>query len=144
MKCNALRFESNSPNTLSQKATYGKWDQGAVRALHSWWVTQPGGVGAIVGRALSARQQLRGWFDHSYLSDSRSLLRSTRFRSMAASGPCTAPCTLPETLRQLVLCRTEIFSFLISRRAVKIFSFLPLQNPSMFCFCVYGGCSVAL
>lgn len=72
--------------------------------------------------------------------------RLTRFRSMAASGPVIARCTQPETDRE----ELERFSPLLhgylflSRHCNNLFSIPLLQNPTMFSFCVYLGCSVSL
>ena len=135
---------------ISRKAIYGKDNQRAGRALHSWGVTQPGGVGAIVGISpYSAQRQLRGYFNHSSLPDRRSLLRSSRFRSTAASGPVTARCTQPETVRG------ELERFCSLSHGYLLLSLFPtcrndpffiplLQKPSMFSLSVYRGCTVAL
>lgn len=89
------------------------------------------------------------YLDHSGLSDRRSLLRSTRFRSMAASGSVTARCTQPETVREKNLSSSRLshgylLLSLFPTCCNDVFFIPRLQNPSMFSFCVYRGCSVPL
>ncbi len=124
----------------SRETIYGKADRQAGKALHSWGVTQPGGVGTIVGRG-SAQQQLRDYFVHSGPSDRRSLLRSTKFISTAASGPITARCSKPETVRRGL---ERFCSLSHGYQLPSLFLtccndpfFVPLlRSPSMFSFCL--------
>lgn len=78
-----------------QWAIYGRPDRCAVRTLHSLGITQPGDVRMIVGTGVLGPAAAAPWLSQpqSY-SDRRSLLRLTRFRAIAASGPVSAPHSL--------------------------------------------------
>lgn len=79
-----------------QWAIYGRPDRCAVRTLHSLGITQPGDVRMIVGTGvLGPAAAAAPWLSQPQShSDRRSLLRLTRFRAIAASGPVSAPHSL--------------------------------------------------
>lgn len=78
-----------------QWAIYGRPDQCAVRTLHSLGITQPGDVRMIVGTGVLGPAAAAPWLSQPQShSDRRSLLRLTRFRAIAASGPVSAPHSL--------------------------------------------------
>lgn len=74
-----------------QWAIYGRPDRCAVRTLHSLGITQPGDVRMIVGTGVLGPAAAAPWLSQPQShSDRRSLLRLTRFRAIAASGPVSA------------------------------------------------------
>lgn len=78
-----------------QWAIYGRPDRCAVRTLHSLGITQPGDVRMIVGTGVLGPAAAAPWLSQPQShSDRRSLLRLTRFRAIAASGPVSAPHSL--------------------------------------------------
>lgn len=78
-----------------QWAIYGRPDRCAVRTLHSLGITQPGDVRMIVGTGVLGPAAAAPWLAQPQShSDRRSLLRLTRFRAIAASGPVSAPHSL--------------------------------------------------
>lgn len=86
---------ANSSPT-SQKVMYGEVFPASCKGSF----TAEGSRSQKVSGRYSILQQRHGYLDHCGLSDRRSQLRLTRFRSMAASGPVTARCTQPETVRR--------------------------------------------
>lgn len=78
-----------------QWAIYGRPDRCAVRTLHSLGITQPGDVRMIVGTGVLGPAAAAPWLSQPQShSDRRSLLRLTKFRAIAASGPVSAPHSL--------------------------------------------------